>query len=49
MTKIVVKDEGGTLILDIEVRSDGSVTGMAKDGYDLYIDGEETETSVRRS
>ena len=49
MTRVVLKDENGVLLLDIEVRADGSVTGMARDGYDLFVDGEEAETTVQRA
>ena len=49
MKRFEVKDAEGTLIVDCEIRADGTVIGMAKDGYDVIIDGEELESTIARS
>lgn len=49
MKRFEVKDAEGTLIVDCEIRVDGTVTGMVKDGYDVLVDGEELESTIERS
>ena len=46
--RIQLTNEEGDLVLDIEIKGE-NLEGMVKDGYDIYLDGEELDSTVPRS
>ena len=49
MNHVVINDSEGILIANFELKADGSVDGMVKDGYDVLIDGEELVSTTAKS